>query len=517
MDWTGTLKLNAQGHFGARVALVVLVVLAAVVPQGARAQETGPIAQLGYAGVNGGTSGGLGGPVVRVSTGTGIHEALCSRVASDSPLVIEVEGTIAHGNTEGVSGLSCNAGGGDERIELKDVSNVSIVGVGGGALFDQLGIHIRSSSNIVLRNLHVRNVKKSGSPVSNGGDAIGMESDVHNVWVDHCTLEASGGESAGYDGLFDMKAGTQYVTLSYSVLLNSGRGGLVGSSDSDDDNGPVTYHHNVFQNLDSRTPLLRHGTAHAFNNHYTGITKSGMNPRIGGRIKVENNYFERARDPLGTFYTNEMGAWEVSGNVFASTVTWSRAGDKNHPAGPKPTSTTTIDIPYAYTLDGASCVPDLLQATAGANRGLLGSSGQCTPIGPEIAGPESKPKSYGSADAGSRPSNPAQDGDAGTGAEGGADAGGPGLPVAGGDAGGAEEVQRTGGGLGANRGGSGGSEMTPEPLASGGCACTVRSRAPSQGPQPMLGLVCVIAVLGLSRMGRSRVCGNALRRREPTA
>ena len=73
-------------------------------------------------------------------------------------------------------------------------------------------------------------MKKSGSPTSNGGDAIGMESSVHNVWVDHATLIASGGEDAGYDGLFDMKADTKYVTLSYSILKNSGRGGLVGSS-----------------------------------------------------------------------------------------------------------------------------------------------------------------------------------------------------------------------------------------------------------------------------------------------
>ncbi|MDU0289317.1 hypothetical protein NUG22_08855, partial [Saccharothrix longispora] len=38
-----------------------------------------------------------------------------------------------------------------------------------------------------------------------------------NVWVDHVDLLASGGESEGYDGLFDMKDDTQYVTLSYST------------------------------------------------------------------------------------------------------------------------------------------------------------------------------------------------------------------------------------------------------------------------------------------------------------
>ncbi|MFE7098900.1 pectate lyase, partial [Streptomyces erythrochromogenes] len=40
------------------------------------------------------------------------------------------------------------------------------------------------------------------------------------------------------------------MTLSYSILRNSGRGGLVGSSESDLSNGYVTYHHNLYHNID---------------------------------------------------------------------------------------------------------------------------------------------------------------------------------------------------------------------------------------------------------------------------
>lgn len=64
-------------------------------------------------------------------------------------------------------------------------------------------MHLRNTSNIVIQNLHIQNVKKSGSPLSNGGDAIGLETSVTNVWIDHNTLEASGGESDGYDSLLD--------------------------------------------------------------------------------------------------------------------------------------------------------------------------------------------------------------------------------------------------------------------------------------------------------------------------
>jgi pectate lyase len=339
----------------------------------------------GYATQNGGTTGGAGGQTVRATSGTAIHAALCGRASSSTPIIIEVSGTINHGNTTKVSGDSCNTAA--DKIELKEISNVTIIGVGGGAVFDQLGIHVRDASNIIIQNVTIRNVKKSGSPTSNGGDAIGMESTVRNVWVDHVTLEASGGESEGFDGLFDLKDNVQYVTLSYSILRNSGRGGLVGSSESDRSNGFLSYHHNLYENIDSRTPLLRGGIAHIYNNSYVSLHESGINSRAGARAKVDNNYFRNSKDVLGTFYTDEMGFWQVSGNIFDN-VTWSGPGSENHPAGPNPVSNTTVSIPYSYSLDGASCVPSIVSQTAGANKGLQVSNGNCAPQTP-TTGPTS--------------------------------------------------------------------------------------------------------------------------------
>src|SRR6185369_9698661 len=244
-------RLLAMGTATAAGAIGV----AMVIPQASAA--TGSV--TGYATQNGGTTGGAGGQTVRATTGTAIHTALCSRASNSTPIIIQVEGTITVGNTSKVSG-SCNTA--DGVIELKQISNVTLIGVGGGAVFDQIGIHLRESSNIIIQNVTVKNVKKSGSPTSNGGDAIGMESNVHNVWIDHNTLLASGGEAEGFDSLVDMKANTNYVTVSYNTFSNSGRGGLVGSSDSDLNNGPVTFHHNLYSNIDSRTPLLRGATAH---------------------------------------------------------------------------------------------------------------------------------------------------------------------------------------------------------------------------------------------------------------
>lgn len=356
------------------VAGTIGVVLS--IPQ-ASASVTG--SATGYASANGGTTGGAGGQTVRVSTGTALHTALCTRASSSTPIVIEVQGTINHGNTTKVSGSSCNTAA--DVIELKQISNVSIVGVGSGAVFDQIGIHLREARNIIIQNVTVRNVKKSGSPTSNGGDAIGMEAGVRNIWVDHVTLEASGGEAQGFDGLFDMKNDTQYVTLSYSILRNSGRGGLVGSSETDLSNGFITYHNNLFENLDSRAPLLRGGIAHIYNNHYLRLNESGINSRAGARAKVENNYFKDSKDVLGTFYTSAAGYWQASGNILDN-VTWSSAGSQTNPAGPSMPSNTSVSVPYSYRLDGASCVPSIVSQTAGANKGNRVSTGNCTPQNP---------------------------------------------------------------------------------------------------------------------------------------
>ncbi|WP_460542918.1 carbohydrate-binding protein, partial [Glycomyces halotolerans] len=79
---------------------------------------------------------------------------------------------------------------------------------------------------------------------------------------------------------------------------------------------------------------------------------------------------------LGTFYTDDMGYWEVTGNIYDN-VTWSSDGSDNHPAGPNPQSTTSVDIPYSFDLDDAGCVPQVVDQTAGAGTGMRVSDGNC--------------------------------------------------------------------------------------------------------------------------------------------
>lgn len=304
--------------------------------------------------------------MVTARTGTEIHKAICDRGADDTPLIIKVNGTVTPGNTKKQSG-SCNTK--DGLLELKEISNISIIGVGNRGVLDQVGVHIRSSSNIIIQNLTIKNVRKSNtSTPSNGGDAIGMESNVSNIWIDHNSIFGSTTKGEEHDGLIDMKAGVKNVTISYNHIHTGGRGGLIGSNDKGNDGSTdITFHHNWYENLNSRTHLVREARVHFYNNYYNKILSTGINVRNGARASIEGNYFSNARNPIGTFfYLSNQGKWDVSGNIFSS-VTWEDKSDEK-PAGPNVSSTASVSIPYKYTLHSARDVPGIVKANAGAGK-----------------------------------------------------------------------------------------------------------------------------------------------------
>lgn len=135
--------------------------------------EPGPVtscaaAPQGYASLNGGTTGGSGSNAVTVtvSTGAQIVSALQNRDLN-RPLTIRVNGTITPGNSGGVS-----------KFDIKDMDNVSVIGVGNNALFDGIGIKIFRANNVIIRNLKLRYVNTGDK------DAITIEGPARNIWID---------------------------------------------------------------------------------------------------------------------------------------------------------------------------------------------------------------------------------------------------------------------------------------------------------------------------------------------
>jgi pectate lyase len=332
-----------------------------------------PAKMEGFA-AHAGVTGGAGGTVITVTTGTELNAALCSRATMSTPITILVNGTISHANT---TAQGCNTQA--DVIEIKQMSNVSIIGVGTNALFEEMGIHVRDASNIILQNLHIRNVKKSGSPVSNGGDAIGMETNVNRVWIDHNWLEASGGEKDGYDSLLDMKAGVTNVTVSYNLFNDSSRAGLIGSSDSDNKNTNITFHHNWYKNIEQRTPLIRHALVHMYNNYWSNDRMDYMfhaiNSRMNAQALVESNYFYNVNNPLiASDDSSVPGCWQTNNdNTVLPEIYYSRTVGNGALVIPQVVdgqlqSTCAVTVPYVVEMDAANHVPAIVMANVGVGK-----------------------------------------------------------------------------------------------------------------------------------------------------
>jgi len=352
-----------------------------------------PAKMEGFA-AHAGVTGGQGGAVVTVTTGTQLNAALCARATMSTPITILVNGTISHANT---TAQGCNTQA--DVIEIKQMSNVSIIGVGKNALFEEIGIHVRDASNIILQNLHIRNVKKSGSLTSNGGDAIGMETNVNRVWIDHNHLEASGGEKDGYDSLLDMKAGVTNVTVSYNLYNDSSRAGLIGSSDSDDKNTNITFHHNWYKNIEQRTPLIRHALVHMYNNYWSNDRIDYMfhaiNSRMNAKALIESNYFYNVNNPLIASDDSDVaGCWQTNDdNTVLPSIYYSRTVGNGALVIPEVVdgqlqSTCSVTVPYTVEMDHSSTVPEIVMANAGVGKitpFVNGSSSSSSPASSSAA------------------------------------------------------------------------------------------------------------------------------------
>jgi pectate lyase len=314
---------------------------------------------IGFASMNGGTTGGEGGDTITVTNGADLYSALKDKQDSSTPLTIKINGTITPGNT------------GESKIDVKDVEDVTLIGVGGGAEFDGIGVKVTRSHNIIIQNLIIHEVDTGDK------DGIGIEGASTNIWIDHNEIYASlDVDKDHYDGLLDTKRESEYITISYNYLHDSWKTSLHGSSDSDSGDRYITFHHNRFENLYSRVPLFRFGQGHLYNNYYYNIIDTGINSRMGARLRIENNHFESSKNPVVSFYSDEIGYWDLRDNLLEN-VTWEESSD-GIIAGESMESTTSYDPPYSYTLDDVDCVREIVLAAAGAGTDLAISDGGCS-------------------------------------------------------------------------------------------------------------------------------------------
>ena len=326
---------------------LLLLLLSSCFP--AFSQTAGAVYGLfGYASMTSGTTGGAGGTSVTVNTGTALQAAI--RNKGTQPLTIYINGTITLANSPTLT-----------KIDVKDVSDVSIIGFDRLGEFNGIGLKVFRANNIILQNLKVHHVLAS----TGDGDGIGIEGPANHIWVDHCELYNvyQGVGTDDYDGLLDAKADCQYITFSWNYLHDGWKASLCGFTDTDNYDRKITYHHNRFENINSRLPLFRFGNAHVFNNYYKDIASTCVNSRMNACVKIESNYFENARNPYVAAYSPVDGYGDIVGNVLVNSP-FVYASDV-HLLTP-----CTAVVPYAYAavLTTAANVPAVVVPNAGIGR-----------------------------------------------------------------------------------------------------------------------------------------------------
>ncbi|KAF8585140.1 polysaccharide lyase family 1 protein [Ramaria rubella] len=312
---------------GVQVLFVATLVYAA-----ATEKRAAPVDQLvGYASLDGGTTGGAGGLTTTVTT----LAALRAAVTGATPKIVQLSGIIT--------------GDGD----TVDVGNhTTVIGLGSNSGMTGGGFRVKKGTNVIFRNLQL---SKSPAPT----DLIELQTST-NIWVDHNTFtsDLTHGKDF-YDGQLDMNHGTDFVTASWNVFTEHFKTSLVGGSDNtgDEDSGHlrITYHHNWFLNVNSRTPSLRFGTGHIFSNFFDNVFDSGVDSRDGAQTLVEDNVFNNVTDPIQT--TLNGGFSNQRNNIFTLSTL-----DPGLAVG------NLTSVPYTYTADAANTVAAIVQASAGAGK-----------------------------------------------------------------------------------------------------------------------------------------------------
>jgi pectate lyase len=203
------------------------------------------------------------------------------------------------------------------RVRIRIGSNTTLVGLGTDATIRGAWFDIRTTTGVRVRNIIIRNLTfrdtydcfpawVPGDGWNSAYDSISIRNGT-NIWIDHNTFEnrdtAVLAEHFGepyevHDGQVDITNDADLLTVSWNRFRENDKGGsLVGASDgTTTDRGRlrVTFHHNFYENVGQRSPRVRYGQVHAYNNYYR-VPGPGYSYTWGvgveAAIVAQNNFF----------------------------------------------------------------------------------------------------------------------------------------------------------------------------------------------------------------------------------
>ena len=190
---------------------------------------------------------------------------------------------------------------------ISDAQNVTFEGVGEDAEIFQWGMTWSNCTSIEVRNLTFDDYTEDACSFQGSANATSASGfDTQRVWFHHNTVNqgmnywdvsAEQDKHEG-DGGTDLTR-VSYATLSYNHYYNCHKTGLVGGSNANTA-ANITFHHNWYEDCNSRLPLARQANMHMYNNYYDGSTGTNMSLRAGAFAFIENCYFDNANHPIQT-------------------------------------------------------------------------------------------------------------------------------------------------------------------------------------------------------------------------
>ncbi|HMF93781.1 MAG TPA: hypothetical protein VKE96_05785 [Vicinamibacterales bacterium] len=245
------------------------------------------------------------------------------------------------------------------RVRIRIGSNTTIVGVDNKATLEGVWLDIRGTTgpvvnrtNVVVRNLRLHDTfdcfpqwDPTDGATGNWNsqyDNISLRNADH-IWIDHNdfadvqTADQSlpfffGRIFQVHDGELDITNASNYVTVSWNQFREHDKVMLIGSSDSATaDRGllKITLHHNLFENVSQRTPRVRFGQVHVYNNYY--VIKNNPNyvytwgVGVESAIYAQNNFFRTSPD-----VTPDRIISRLNGTAIITLDTLLNAASDNH-------------------------------------------------------------------------------------------------------------------------------------------------------------------------------------------
>ena len=256
-----------------------------------------------------------------------------------------------------------------KSITVHVPANTSIIGMDNAKL---KGVNlVLDADNIIIRNIQFESPydyfpawDPNDGPEGNWNsqyDSISIKGGTH-IWIDHSSFQDGpetvekyfGRKYEHRDGLVDITNQADYITISYSTFENHNKAMLIGSSDSkvaDEGKLHVTLHHNYFHNVVQRTPRVRFGQVHVYNNYFASDAASNSEYAYAyslgvgkdSQIYAENN----VADIVGKDYTSFVKVFKgkqltTVNNMFNGKIV-DTFNDTLTPVDWKPDLFTTID------------------------------------------------------------------------------------------------------------------------------------------------------------------------------